>query len=115
MSEFDNKANKLNIWIISKYASPPNYGHGSRLFYISKCFSRSFNNVYLFSSNSNHSAKLYPKTSRVYIFEKYENLNHIWINTLKYKKTTSFLRFLSWIDFEIKLFFFREKKLNHQT
>ncbi|MCR3905728.1 MAG: glycosyltransferase family 4 protein [Tenericutes bacterium] len=94
---------KRTIWLISKYASPPSYGVGSRLYYIAKEFSKSDNNVLLISSDSNHLAT-YPVTDSTYNIEHLGQLKHLWIKTYKYKRSSSFKRFLSWIDFDIKLF-----------
>lgn len=95
-------ANKRTIWCISKYASPPKYGVGSRLFYVSKGLSNLGLNVVLFSSNSNHLSK-YPNSKNLYNFENYEKLTHVWLNTLKYSRSSSFGRLLSWLDFDKKL------------
>lgn len=101
--------NKKTIWCISKYASPPRYGVGARLYYIAKEFSDMGLDVLLISSDSNHLTK-YPKGEKVYNEETYDNLLHVWIKTLKYTKNASIKRILSWIDFEFKLFGFRHSK-----
>jgi glycosyltransferase involved in cell wall biosynthesis len=96
-----------NIWFISKYASPPRYSKApSRLFHLANEFSRFGSNVTLITSDSNHFSN-FPKSSRIFNEEKIEGVNLIWIKTLKYTKTASFRRILSWIDFEIKLFLLR--------
>ena len=96
--------NKLKtIWCISKYASPPTYGVGSRLFYICREFTKMGLNVLLISSDSNH-LSCYPKSDKVYNSEKFDKMSHIWIKTLKYSRSASIRRLLSWLDFEFKLF-----------
>lgn len=102
--------NKSCIWCISKYASPPNYGVGSKLFSIAKYFSDMESDVVLISSDSNHLAK-YPKSEETYNHEAYGNLHHIWIKTLKYSKSASLKRILSWFDFEYKLYRLDKKSL----
>ncbi len=102
--------NKACIWCISKYASPPNYGVGSKLFSIAKYFSDMESDVVLISSDSNHLAK-YPKSEETYNHEAYGNLHHIWIKTLKYSKSASLKRILSWFDFEYKLYRLDKKSL----
>ena len=94
---------KKSIWCISKYASPPRYGVGARLFYVASEFCNIGADVILISSDSNHLAK-YPQSSHIYNYEKMDQLSHIWIKTYKYKKSASLRRFISWIDFELKLF-----------
>lgn len=100
---------RKTIWCISKYASPPKYGVGARLFYIAREFSKMDNNVLLISSDSNHLAN-YPISNKTYNFESYDNLEHMWIKTYKYEKSASIKRFISWFDFEFKLFKFNRKK-----
>lgn len=95
--------NKKSIWCISKYASPPDYGVGARLFYVAREFGKLGFNVTLISSDSNHLAK-YPQTDEIYNYEKYEFIEHVWIKTYKYTRTASIKRLISWIDFEYKLF-----------
>lgn len=96
---------KIMVWCISKYASPPQYGVGARLFYIAKEFCNIGLDVLLISSDANHLAK-YPNTDNVYNLEKYDDLLHIWIKTYKYLNSASLKRFRSWMDFEYKLFRF---------
>jgi glycosyltransferase involved in cell wall biosynthesis len=92
----------MKIFIISKYATPPIYGVGSRLHFLSERFAKYGNDVTLFSSNSNHMSK-YPHSSKVINEEILNGYKHIWINTIKYKKNASLLRLLSWFDFDRKL------------
>lgn len=96
---------KKTVWCISKYASPPNYGVGARLFYIAREFSKMNLDVMLISSDSNHLSK-YPDSDKTYNMEKYEDLKHLWIKTYKYIRSASLKRFISWFDFEVKLFRF---------
>ncbi len=91
------------IWCISKYASPPKYGVGARLFYVAKEFSNLGAKTLLISSDANHLAS-YPATNEIYNSEQYGELEHVWIQTKKYARSASIKRFLSWLDFEKKLF-----------
>ena len=99
----------MKILCISKYSSPPKYGVGSRLYYLSKEFANKGNDVTLISSDSNHLAK-YPDTKVIFNEEQIGNLKHIWIKTYKYAVSSSFKRLISWIDFDRKLFKFIIKK-----
>lgn len=103
--------NKKTVWCISKYASPPKYGVGARLFYIAREFSQIDFDVLLISSDSNHLAK-YPDSEEIYNFEKYGNMEHVWIKTYKYSRSASIKRLISWIDFELKLCKFHQLKFN---
>lgn len=100
---------KMMVWCISKYVSPPQYGGLTRLFYIAKEFCNIGLDVLLISSDADHYAK-YPSSRNVYNFEKYDELSHIWIKTYKYSKSASLKRFISWLDFEYKLFRFDRSK-----
>lgn len=102
---------KKVVWCISKYASPPTYGVGARLFYVSREFCNLGFDVLLVSSDSNHLAK-YPCSDKTYNLEKYDDLSHLWIKTYKYDRSASIRRFISWVDFELKLF--RLNRLNYK-
>ena len=97
----------MNIWFISKYASPPLYAKApSRLFYLAREIEKLGNKVKLITSDSNHFTNI-PNTRKVYNNEHQEGVDITWIKTKKYKKTASFARILSWFDFERRLFFMK--------
>jgi len=91
-----------NIWYISKYATPLKYGFGSRHFYLAQEFNRLGNRTVIISSDSNHLSR-FPEFKSVYTKEIIDGVETWWIKTIKYKKSASFRRILSWIDFEMKL------------
>lgn len=91
------------IWCISKYASPPRYGVGAKLYYMAKEFCELGADVLLIASDSNHLAK-YPETDTTYNREMHGKLKYLWIKTMKYQRSASLKRILSWFDFEFKLF-----------
>jgi glycosyltransferase involved in cell wall biosynthesis len=94
----------MNIWFISKYASPPLYAKApSRLFYLAKEAKKLGNQVLLITSDSNHFTNI-PETGKIYNHESQDSVDIIWIKTIKYKTTASIVRVLSWFDFEWKLF-----------
>lgn len=94
----------MNIWFISKYASPPKYAKApSRLFFLAKEFKKLRNEVTFVTSDSNHFST-FPNTNSVYNEEVQEDVKIHWIKTLQYEKTASVKRILSWFDFEFKLF-----------
>lgn len=94
----------MNIWIISKYASPPLYAKApSRLFYLAKEAKKMGHDVRLIGSDSNHFSKI-PESSDLYNHEYQNEIDFTWIKTKKYKKTASISRIVSWFDFEWKLF-----------
>lgn len=103
--------NRKTVWCVSKYASPSNYGIASRLFYVAREFSKIGFDTLLISSDSTHWAK-YPSSEKIFNFEHYGNLLHMWIKTYKYSKTASIKRLISWIDFDLKLYKF--SRLNNK-
>ena len=101
----------MNIWFISKYASPPQYAKmPSRLFYLAKEMIKLENDVLLITSDSNHFSN-FPETDKTYNDENKDGVNIRWIKTKKYFKTASSGRVLSWLDFEWKLFAMSLKKM----
>lgn len=92
-----------SIWIISKYASLPRYGPGSRLYHLGREFRREGHETLLVTSDANHLA-CYPDTPHLYNYEDVDGIKVCWIRTRKYGKTASAGRVLSWLDFERRLF-----------
>ena len=102
----------MNIWFISKYASPPLYAKApSRLFYLAKEAKNLGNDVLLITSDANHFTSM-PKSKKIFNYECQKGVDIIWIKTKKYKKTASIDRILSWLDFEWKLFRLPIKKIS---
>ena len=94
----------MNIWIISKYTAPPNFGNiNSRIFLLAQVFKKLGSSVNVFFSSANHMAQL-PNYQNTYNVSSWEGINYTCIKTYKYKRTASLRRVLSWIDFELKLF-----------
>lgn len=100
----------MKIWIISKYASSSEVGFESRIFALARRFVKFGNTVNVISSDSNHFGK-YPKYRKIYNHENISGVDLHRIKTLKYTKTVSIKRILSWIDFEFKLFFLPTNKI----
>ncbi|USA46482.1 glycosyltransferase family 4 protein [Acinetobacter sp. C26M] len=101
----------MNIWCISKYASPAKYSKmPARLFYLCQEWIKSGHNVTLFTSDANHLAE-FPETTDIYNKEIIDTVPVYWLKTKKYKKTTSLGRILSWFDFERLLFCFKRSSV----
>ena len=101
----------MNIWCISKYAAPPKYSRmPARLFELVREFNNLGHNARLITSDSNHLAN-FPNKKNIYTDELIENIKVRWLKTIKYKKTNSMKRILSWLDFERRLFFMPIKSL----
>ncbi len=102
----------MNIWFISKYASPPQYAKApSRLFFLAREAKKLGNDVRLITSDANHFTNI-PSTGKVYNDEQQDGVDITWIKTKKYKKTASIDRILSWLDFERRLFAMSLKNSN---
>lgn len=101
---------KRCIWYISKYATPLKYGFGTRHFYLAREFNKIGINTVVIASNSNHLFNI-PEFKSIYNKEIADQVDTLWISTIKYKGANSFRRILSWIDFEIKLFLMPKKML----
>lgn len=98
------------VWIVSKYASLPKYGPGSRLFHLAQEFERQGAQTVLLTSDANHLAQ-FPRTDARYNDEVVDGVRVRWIRTRKYMNTASVGRVLSWLDFEWGLFRMRRDDL----
>lgn len=93
-----------NILIITKYSLTKKEGFESRTSCLAQEFAKKQNNVTIITSDSNHLG--YFKENRAKIDNYiYNGVNIKILKTLRYKKTVSLKRILSWFDFELKLFF----------
>ena len=100
-----------NIWFISKYVCPTNRdGTGTRGFLLMSEFAKLGKKVTVFTSDSNHLINP-PKLQNKTMHEQVSGVDIIWLKTLKYGKTKSLRRMLSWLDFEFKLFFLNKSKI----
>lgn len=96
----------IKILYISKYFNSASNGdYGGRGFWLMKGCAEKGHDVTVVTSNSSHLSRP-PKLSESSKLEPLPNYKIFWLNNLKYKKAFSIKRVLSWIDFEIKLFFF---------
>jgi len=96
------KHNPISVWYISKYSCPLKYGFASRHFYLAGELNRLGFSTTIISSDSNHLAN-FPVFPKRYYQENIDGVETWWIQTLRYRGSTSFRRILSWLDFERKL------------
>ncbi len=101
---------KKNIWYVSKYVSPLEFGFATRHFYFCKEFEKKGYNTLIITSDSNHTSNI-PNFSETYNYTEHDGVKTIWCKTIRYKDTLSFKRIMSWIDFERRLFFLDTNKL----
>jgi glycosyltransferase involved in cell wall biosynthesis len=89
------------IITISKYSALTGHGISSKVFQTAKGIANKIDTL-LITSDSNHLAN-FPTSKIIYNYLEYGNLNVLWIKTLKYRKSKSLNRIVSWFDFEWKL------------
>ena len=108
--ELTKKKSGMNILIISKYISVQKYGQNSRSAILAKEFAKKGHNVRVISSDSNHSGN-WPRYKSIFNYETINEVFYCWIKTYKYKQSASLSRILSWLDFELKLFFYPKRDI----
>lgn len=98
----------MNIWYLCKYVSKPGHGYvGMRGYFLMKELSKLGFNVDLITSSSNSflnqlESNKSKEISKTFYFHQ--------IKGIRYGKANSIARIISWIEFEIKFFFFNKKK-----
>ena len=93
----------LRIAIVSKYATVPGHGANPRWSELAKLFFAHGTFVQIITSDSNHNAELSLQDEK-YKDIQIDSITYKIINTIKYQKSTSIVRVLSWFDFDYKLF-----------
>jgi len=110
---------KTNVWFISKYNGHPKYCNGTcRTYFITHELKKIGHKVAVISSDfwkgslnwTKDNYKKEKSKKETYFLES-DKLTFLTISTFPYKLSKSFERIISWIDFEIKLFFLPVKKL----
>jgi len=103
----------MKIAIISKYGSVPGSGTLTRLFYISKYLSIAGHSVHYYISDSNHLGRELNSNYLKDASQK-SGVTIKSLSLIKYSNQKSVKRLLSWVQFELKLFFsllFRKQDL----
>ena len=99
----------MNVWYICKYVSLPGHGYvGMRGFYLMEELSKLKCNIDLITSSSSSFLSKEITSEVVNIsptFSFHQLAGH------RYKNAGSFPRLLSWLEFEVKVFFFGKRKL----
>ncbi len=91
------------IWFINEYAGAPQYGMGMRHYYLARILVKRGFKVYIFTSAYSHLLRTFPEIDNNYKVEKIDNVNFVWIKTIKYKNAHSKKRVLKWWLFSLKL------------
>lgn len=99
------------IWYISKYANIKKFGVDTRQASFCHGFAKQGHEVRLITSNSSHLYENLPDFKGIYLNSRNEGFRVTWVNTLKYSKSTSIKRILSWLwfDFFVLLMAFNKK------
>lgn len=94
----------LAIWIISKYASPPNSISGQRWISLAQNFVSLGHQAVIISSRANHSASFdgttWRRAGRRFDTAEFSGVRMFLHRTFQYRRTVSVARVMSWIDFE---------------
>lgn len=98
----------MNIWYISKYASPAKYFFGTRHFYIAEEWIKTGNNVAVITSNSSHLSSELPQFKGSKLTEDIKGIKTIWLNTFKSRSSSGISRILSWLHFDLQLILFNK-------
>ena len=101
----------INLLIINQFASTPKYssGAGERFYYLAPFFKKEGINARVVSGGYNHLFVTNPPTPRLFNEEQVDGALFTWVKLRQYKKSSFIGRFLSWIEFLLKLFFLRHK------
>lgn len=106
---------KKTIWYISKYASPPGSEGNARGFHFAQNFSMMGHNAVVIGSYSNHFARTQTRDwenfGRGFDRAIFSGVVCLFHKTIRYKKTASLRRILSWLHFEWGLFRFNSSAL----
>lgn len=101
----------MNIWYISKYATPAKYYFGTRHFYLGEEWVKQGNDVTIITSNSSHLTDKLPQFDQPFLQEVIHGVRTIWLNTFKSKRSSGISRILSWFHFDLKVLLFAKKNI----
>ena len=99
------------VWYISKYiAQPTKDACGGRGFLLLNEMAQNGIDVIAITSDSNNLTEM-PDLKKPVTFQKIDNVDFVWLKTIKYKVAKSAVRILSWIHFEWNLFWLNKSKI----
>jgi len=94
----------MTVWYISKYASPPGSLGGQRGISLAQKFVELGHKTIVISSHSNHGAVVvaddWQSFGRGFDYAHFLGATMLLHRTLRYKKTVSLARIISWLNFE---------------
>lgn len=97
--------------ILNQFASTPSYssGAGERFYYLCPFFKEAGIKTRVVSGGYNHLFVKNPATPKLFNDEKIDGGLFTWVKIRTYNKASFLGRFLSWIEFFLKLFLLRHK------
>ena len=97
--------------IVNQFASTPNYssGAGERFYYLAPFFQQEGINTRVVSGGYNHLFVANPYTPKLFNDEEVKGGVFTWVKLREYNKASFIGRFLSWIEFFLKLFLLKHK------
>lgn len=90
------------IWIISKYFSSREYGFETRTFAMARHWAAGGREIVMIASDSNHLAK-FPPLDAPQVEETIAGVRCVWLRVMRYTRSASLRRILSWFHFEWRL------------
>lgn len=94
---------KLCVWYVSKYVTPPSPGaSGGRGYMLMRELARMGNCCVIITSDSNRFGDM-PSVETPFLTQSTDGLLIFWLRTFKYSAAKSLGRILSWLDFEWRL------------
>jgi glycosyltransferase involved in cell wall biosynthesis len=96
--------------VVSKYFSPREYGFETRSFAMARHWAKSGRDVVMIASDSNHFAK-FPALQAAQVEETIAGIRCVWLRVMKYTRTASLRRVLTWLHFEWRLFRLDDSRL----
>ena len=95
----------MNVWYLSKYLEVPSLqSSGGRSYKLMRYVALAGHSISFITSTANHLNEV-PNITRVFSIHQQDDLNILWIKTLRFKAPKSILRMLGWLDFEFKVLF----------
>lgn len=98
----------MNIWYLCKYVTRPEHGNvGMRAYFLMEELSKKNWNIDILTSTSNSFLNKNNKN----IETINESFTFHQLNGMQYGDGKAFMRILSWLEYELKVFFYKKKKL----
>ncbi|MCU0363406.1 MAG: glycosyltransferase family 4 protein, partial [Bacteroidales bacterium] len=94
------------IWIICHYATPRQYGYGTRQFLLAEEYLKLGYEVTVFASPSNYQLNKVPSLRGLFTRENINGVETVWVWGIRYSNPAGLKRVLSWFIFSFLLLFY---------